>query len=78
MKRPFTAEDIKKYEPPVSWSMSQGLVTRSGAPARILGVLKNAPAPLVVEVHGRMENYFEDGRHNQVYPSSLDLFIQTL
>lgn len=78
MLRKLTNEDIKKVEPPCDWAMSQGLVTRSGAPARVISVLKNVPAPLVVWVHGRMENYFLDGRHNQVYPSHLDLFVKEL
>lgn len=34
------------------------------------------PAPLVVEVDSKLENYYLDGRHNEVHESPLDLFMQ--
>lgn len=79
---PFDLERAKKGVP---------IYTRSGISAKFIAHLDGSqPAPLIVEVMQRqvnrkgrlisdstmIENYYEDGRHNPIHDSPLDLFMQ--
>lgn len=53
------------------------MVTRRGYEAKFIAHLDGGqPAPLVIEVDQKVENYYIDGRHGTVHDSPLDLFMQ--